>query len=216
VLNWPGQRRDLTRSPNPRDEEWRDEVIRGERRLGDEAPKCWCASKTAGRSVGTRLQPRTARNVALRARTRVRRVASPSADPASITWDDRSAPLRGRGPGTRPRHHSPRTRGATIQAEGAPMKRTSRAKNRRGTRIQPHANGLVTGHHDHSRPRRATQFPFTTHRRRAEQQHRTARDVRSEALGRSFASHVHANPASDECLRRRRPDNEELTSGVDA
>ena len=49
VLKLAGQRRDLTRLAQPfGDEEWRDEVIRGERRLGDEAPKCWCASKTAG------------------------------------------------------------------------------------------------------------------------------------------------------------------------
>jgi len=54
VLKLAGNDRDLTRLAQPfGDEEWRDEVIRGERRLGDEAAEVLvCVEERRGRSVG--------------------------------------------------------------------------------------------------------------------------------------------------------------------
>jgi len=189
VLKLAGQRRDLTRPPNLRRRRVRDEhpgrasVSETRRREGGGV-----RPKTAGSFGGKHVfQPRTGAECRLRARTRVRRVAFSKCGPQpSITLDDRS---RHRCAGRGSRNDDP---GITrhVLASDHPgrrraMKRTSaRRSNRRGTRIQPHANGLVTGHHTHLEAARAQRsFQFTTHRRRAEQQHRTARDVRSEASG---------------------------------
>jgi len=100
---------------------------------------------------------------------------------------------------------------ATIQAKGADEEDV--ARRRIVAALESNLTPTVrNSHQTTSRRARATQFPVhhaSTSRRATAPD---ARDVRSEALGDPSLARARES-ASDECLRRRRPDNEELNVG---